>query len=182
MRKYDKFMIETAQALSSLSTCKRGQVGAIVSKGGRILVTGYNGTISGQDNNCEYKYVECGRCKKHLEIADEVLAVVTDITIVCSDCRADNDYKNVNKHIKLKTNDLTLHAEQNAIAYAAKLGIPLDDTTMYVSMSPCKQCAKLIAQSGVTRVVYANEYRDTTGIEFLKFVGVEVNKYESKEK
>jgi len=74
----------------------------------------------------------------------------------------------------LKTNDFTLHAEQNAITNAAKLGISLEGTTMYITHSPCKNCAKLIAQSGIKRVVYNDEYKDFSGIEFLTGLGISV--------
>ena len=74
------------------------------------------------------------------------------------------------------TNELTLHAEQNIISFCAKNGIPTEGTTMYITLSPCKTCAKLIKQCGIKEVVYNEEYRDTSGIEFLKSVGVNVRK------
>ena len=75
------------------------------------------------------------------------------------------------------TNELTLHAEQNIITYCAKEGIPTDGTTIYLTLSPCKTCAKLMASSGITRVVYKETYRDMEGVDFLKKVGILVEKY-----
>jgi dCMP deaminase len=74
--------------------------------------------------------------------------------------------------------DITLshviHAECNAILKAAKSGYAVDGATLYLTLSPCKECAKLILQSGINRVVYDKEYRDAAGIEFLKqFIKVE---------
>ena len=68
----------------------------------------------------------------------------------------------------------TVHAEQSAIAFAAKRGVALEDSILYVTLSPCISCAMLIINSGVKKVVYAEEYRDTAGIETLKQAGIEV--------
>jgi len=75
------------------------------------------------------------------------------------------------------TKDEVIHAEMNAILKAAKSGNAVDGSTLYLSLSPCKNCCKLIVQSGIKRVVYLEEYRDLSPIEFLsKFI--EVEKYE----
>jgi len=60
-----------------------------------------------------------------------------------------------------------LHAEANAILKCSKSTISCEDATLYVTMSPCKECSKLIIQSGIKRVVYLEKYRDTAGIDFL---------------
>jgi dCMP deaminase len=67
-----------------------------------------------------------------------------------------------------------LHAEANAILKVAKSTQSCDNATLYITMSPCKDCSKLIHQSGIVRVVYQNSYKDTEGIDFLKKAGVEV--------
>lgn len=66
----------------------------------------------------------------------------------------------------------TVHAEQNAIAYAARHGISTDGATLYCTLSPCLNCAKQIINSGIIRVVYLEQYRDTSGIDLLKQVGI----------
>jgi dCMP deaminase len=72
------------------------------------------------------------------------------------------------------TKDEVIHAEMNAILKAAKSGNAVDGSTLYLSLSPCKNCCKLIVQSGIKRVVYLEEYRDLSPIEFLsKFIQVE---------
>nr|MBS9768151.1 CMP deaminase [Flavobacteriaceae bacterium] len=48
------------------------------------------------------------------------------------------------------------------------------DATLYITLSPCTECSKLIYQSGIKRVVYSEKYRDTTGLEFLEKAGVEI--------
>ncbi len=67
-----------------------------------------------------------------------------------------------------------LHAEANAILKVASSTQTCKGATLYITLSPCKQCSKLIHQAGIKRVVYINEYRDTSGIEFLKKAGVEI--------
>lgn len=67
-----------------------------------------------------------------------------------------------------------LHAEANAILKVASSTQSCKDSTLYITMSPCKECSKLIHQSGIKRVVYADEYKDTSGLEFLKKAGVEL--------
>ena len=67
-----------------------------------------------------------------------------------------------------------LHAEANAILKVAKSTQSCDNATLYITMSPCRDCSKLIHQAGIVRVVYQNSYKDLAGIEFLKRAGVEV--------
>jgi len=67
-----------------------------------------------------------------------------------------------------------LHAEANAILKVAKSTQNCKGATLYLSMSPCKECSKLILQSGISRVVYLNEYKDKSGIDFLKKATIEV--------
>lgn len=67
-----------------------------------------------------------------------------------------------------------LHAEANAITKIARSGNNSDGATLYVTDAPCIECAKLIIQAGITRVVYARSYRLADGIELLQKAGIEV--------
>jgi len=67
-----------------------------------------------------------------------------------------------------------LHAEANAILKVASSTQSCENSTLYITLSPCKECSKLIHQSGIKRVVYADAYKDTTGLEFLEKAGVEL--------
>lgn len=73
------------------------------------------------------------------------------------------------------TKPYVLHAEANAITKVAKSGNSAEGSTLYVTASPCVECAKLIIQSGIRRVVYSDEYRLTDGIDLLKRAGIEVD-------
>lgn len=69
-----------------------------------------------------------------------------------------------------------LHAESNAITQCAAQGMKAEGGTLYVTLSPCRECAKLIIQSGITKVIYSEEYRDHEGIELLKKYNVCISK------
>ncbi len=71
-----------------------------------------------------------------------------------------------------------LHAEANAILKVAHSTQTCENATLYITLSPCKECSKLIHQSGIKRVVYQNGYRDTSGIDFLAKAGVLVEQIE----
>lgn len=71
-----------------------------------------------------------------------------------------------------------LHAEANAILKVARSTQSCDNATLYITLSPCKECSKLIHQSGIKRVVYQNGYRDTSGVDFLMKAGIEVSQIE----
>jgi len=65
-----------------------------------------------------------------------------------------------------------LHAEANAILKVASSTQSAKEATLYITLSPCTQCSKLIHQAGIKRVVYANAYKDPSGLDFLKKAGV----------
>lgn len=78
---------------------------------------------------------------------------------------------------------LALHAEQNAILYATKNNVAVEGATVYVTLSPCLACAKVMYSLGVKKVIYLNSYADykkistDEGVDFLRKFGVEVTRY-----
>lgn len=74
-----------------------------------------------------------------------------------------------------------LHAEANAILKVASSTNSCEGATLYLTLSPCKDCSKLVHQSGIKRLVYINEYKNTEGIDFLAEVGVEIVQIKSLE-
>lgn len=74
-----------------------------------------------------------------------------------------------------------LHAEANAISKLAQSSQSSEDATLYITLSPCKDCSKLIHQSGIKRVVFQKGYRDDSGLEFLRKAGVIVDQIENLE-
>lgn len=80
-----------------------------------------------------------------------------------------------------KTKWYVLHAEANAILKISGSIQSAKDATLYLTMSPCKECSKLVLQSGIKRVVYINEYSDNSGLNFLKEANVELLKITEQE-
>jgi len=76
----------------------------------------------------------------------------------------------------------TIHAEANTIAFAAKYGIKTEGSTLYCTLAPCINCAKLIINSGIREVVYITEYRKSTGVQMLIDSGILVRKWEDDHK
>lgn len=70
------------------------------------------------------------------------------------------------------TKNTCIHAERNAIIKAAREGVSVVDSILYVTTSCCEQCSAMVIQSGIKEVVYLEEYRSTEGIDFLKSAGI----------
>ena len=87
-------------------------------------------------------------------------------------------FENVCEDENNMTKPYVLHAEANAITKVAKSGNSSDGATMYVTSSPCLECAKLIIQAGIRRVVYTENYRSDEGINLLDTAGIEVKNIE----
>jgi dCMP deaminase len=71
-----------------------------------------------------------------------------------------------------------LHAEANAILKVASSNHSCDGATLYLTLSPCKECSKLIHQAGIKRLVFINKYKDDEGVQFLLKAGVEIDQIE----
>lgn len=124
------------------SKCLSYRVGAIIAKDGRPVTAGYNGTVTGQPNCDEValdngwaEYVDVPGVGKELRLKES-----------CSDAYSEWGRSKI------------IHAEINAILFAAREGKSIDGGTMYCTMSPCPDCAKAIAQSGIRTLVYCEEY------------------------
>lgn len=86
------------------------------------------------------------------------------------------EYRDSNNN--LITLPTVIHAEANLISFCAKYGIKMNGSTLYLSLSPCITCALLILQTGISRVVYNDEYRNKEGINFLNEHGIICEKIE----
>jgi len=83
-------------------------------------------------------------------------------------------FENICEDENFVTKPYVLHAEANAISKVAKSGNSSEGATLYVTSAPCLECAKLIIQSGIRRVVYCDQYRNEDGIRLLERAGIEV--------
>ena len=142
---WDTYFLNLAQMVATRSSCIRRQVGAVLVKDKQIIATGYSGTPRGV-TNCDE-----GGCKRCLDRE-----------------------KNIIKTNERKDLCICIHAEQNVILQAAYHGISTKDTFLYVTVSPCIQCALLIINAGVRKVVYKQIFQDDLGLKMLQSVGIEV--------
>jgi len=90
----------------------------------------------------------------------------------------ENNCESTQEDGTLKTRLEVLHAESNAIAKLAKSNDSGLGADLFVTHAPCMECSKLIFQSGISRVYYSQDYRDDSGIKFLKQSGVDVIKHD----
>ncbi len=125
--------------------------------------------IWAENSYCERRKVGALVVKDNMIISDGYNGTPTGFENVCE------DENNMSK-------PYVLHAEANAITKLARSSNSSEGSTMYVTASPCIECAKLIIQSGIKRVIYTEKYRLTDGIDLLKRAGIEVEYLElSKE-
>lgn len=144
----DQAHMNAAKAYADLSHARRLKVGAVIVREDRIVSIGYNGTPSGRDNNCEIEVPD-----------DDAPGLYPQFPMT-----------------KLVSKPEVCHAEMNAIMFAARHGVSTDGCALYVSHSPCFECAKMIVQSGIKEVYYEVEYRDLSSVEFLIECNVLVKK------
>ena len=89
-------------------------------------------------------------------------------------------FENICEDESGRTKPYVLHAEANAITKVAKSGNSSEGATLYVTASPCIECAKLIIQAGIVRVVFCDDYHSEDGIDLLRRAGIEVVKVSEK--
>jgi len=147
-KELDHAYLSMAETWAALSKAKRKKVGCLIVKDGCIISDGFNGTPSGFDNSCE--------------------------TSIMPDSIASQD---LNDHPlnALITKPEVLHAESNAITKLAKSTQSSIGATMYITINPCVECAKLIIQSEIKRVVYRHFYKDFEGVDLLTKANIQVH-------
>ena len=164
--------MKTAKIFAELSQARRLHVGAIVVKDDRIISIGYNGMPAGWDNNCEHKDYMSGSAGGWLSPEE----IYEQWPFEEEDIDPDLGYA---RRYALKTKPEVLHAESNAIAKLAKSNDSGLGADIFITHAPCIECAKLIYQSGINGVYYGENYRDDSGIEFLKKSGVNIEKLDN---
>ena len=168
-KRMDVLYMDIAQRIAKMSYAKRAQVGAVIVKGDNIISMGWNGTPSGDDNECEvYDYMDrdAGGWLNPDEIEGR-WPYIEEVT---------------GKRFSLKTKPEVLHAESNALMKLLACDHPVSTSgaTLYVTLSPCSECAKLIKQAKISRVVYLNAYRDAGGIKALSEKGIDVEQFSTE--
>lgn len=151
-----QLLMRTAEVWAERSTCDRLHVGCVISRDGRILVQGYNGAPAGLphcNHDCDCK----GDFPYNLKADNGVTQTIHD-----KGCPAGLPCTRA------------VHAEQNAIAFAARYGVGLEGAEMYVTHQPCLPCAMSTINAGVQAVYFKEEYRLQDGILLLKEAGIKV--------
>jgi dCMP deaminase len=132
-------LISVAEVVRQRSTCLRGQVGVVIAQNGRIVAMGYNGAPPGMPHCTE---VGCD-----------------ELTIYeAPDPEDKNERRSPGRKVELGC-QRAIHAEANAIAWAARAGVSVSGGTMYTTHSPCQNCAMLIVSCGIATVHYVRPYR-----------------------
>ena len=137
--------IKIGHILAQESKCISKKVGVVIVKDDRIISTGYNGSPKGQLNCCD-KFDPLIRP----DVWGRPVLGENELVPHLSKVGRDEHHQWSNTH--------EIHAELNAIVYAAKSGISIDGATMYCTLTPCANCAKVITQSGIKRIIYDQSY------------------------
>jgi dCMP deaminase len=159
----DQWLMGIADQVSARGTCSRAQVGAIIVRDSRMISTGYNGVPAGMlhcDHTCR-----CDIGQKHLTYGSRAFPPeCRGLPVHDEDCPAERGC------------DLAVHAEANAIAFAARHGAPVHDCELFTTHQPCLDCAKLIINAGIVRVVFWKPYRRPEGLDLLNAASVRTMK------
>lgn len=143
-------LMDTAFIWASRSTCDRLHVGSVIHRDGRILAQGYNGAPAGLEH-CNHT---CD-CKRLKSIAPAAVHHWSDCAMLQPCTRA-------------------VHAEQNAVSFAARWGVGLEGAEAVVTHQPCLSCAQTLINAGITAVTYCHPYRLTDGLDLLEEAGISV--------
>lgn len=151
----DEMLLIVTDAFSQRSTCSRAQIGAVLARDGRVVSSGYNGAPA-RMNHCDH---ECN-CMP-LQVVRLTTSTVDIAKSHTPECQS------------LKPCTISVHAEANAIVFAARHGLATEGTTLYSSQTPCMVCAQLLLNAGIVRAVAAFPYRDLAGWKLLADAGIE---------
>lgn len=149
-QKLDTLYMKMALNMAEISYGVRAKVGAILVTENGVVLTGVNGMPSALGNELETPTFDfISQFGKPTEVVQTGLVTKPEV----------------------------IHAELNCILKAAREGVSTVNSTVYVTMSPCPQCASMLASAGVKRVVYKDEYRSLGGLVVLSQCGVHAEQY-----
>lgn len=152
----DESLMSVAKVFESRASCSRNHVGCVIAKDGRILSTGYNGAPAGMPH-CDHGYAVSMSRK---EMTSPIGLRMSPVPLLSEGpgrgCR------------------IAIHAEANALAFAARHGLSVEGAELFTTLSPCYECAKLIIAAGLVRVVFDRGYRDPAGTDLLQQAGLQI--------
>jgi dCMP deaminase len=147
----DTTLMGVARLWAEHSTCSRLAVGAVVSRDGRSVATGYNGAPAGLPH-----------CDHSVQVCFCTSGNPLDYEGPLRDCPSHGD----------RGCTTAVHAELNALMFAARYGVATDGAELHCTHQPCLNCAMAIINAGIIRVVYATPYRDPAGLYLLQRAGI----------
>ncbi len=169
--KFVHFYMGIARDAAQLSYAEKLKVGAILVKNNNILGFSYNGTASGHDNCAETKewmHPDAGQSYTVSEMEARWPYV------------GYNEITNSVWRYNLITKRDVSHAEENLLLKLARSNESSEGGILFVTHNPCFTCSRMINAAGIVKVIYENEYRDSSGIQFLLDCGIQVEKYKGK--
>lgn len=168
--------LQIAYLIAQESKCCSWKVGAVIEKDGRIISTGYNGSPAGGTNCCDHaneqgwtKIIKRPVLAPGHKEGTVSLATIGQVVLAKDHRPAHSEWSAKNE----------IHAELNAILFAARKGSSIEGATLYCTASPCPDCTKAISQSGIKKVVYAELYdrSPSNWADILTQAGIEVIEY-----
>lgn len=158
------FFMNIAEQCSTMSRAVRAKVGCVVVKNNNIISFSWNGTPAGWDNVCEYKdyVVDNSYWKSFDQLTEEY------------------PYFDDHGRYRLLTKPETMHAERNALDKITKSHENSDGASLFVTMSPCVECAKSIHATGIKHVVYRDQYRNTDGLDYLSKANIQLTQWKKQ--
>lgn len=150
----DETCMAIAVVMAERSTCSRLHVGAVIARDGRVLSTGYNGAPASMPH-CRH---DCN-CSTWAVSGKVSHAANCDSVASCK---------------------IAVHAEANAVAFAARHQVSTEGGTLYSTHSPCLPCAQLLINCGLREVIFGTKFRDESGLELLISAGLLVAHFGSK--
>lgn len=164
--KWIKMYLDIALRIAQESHAKRKKVGAVFVSPEGIMSIGINGLPPGGDNECEYKeWCDAGGI-----LSSEEIVAGWPYEGTYKDA-AGNE---IAGRYRLVTKDEVSHGEENLWAKIMRQGLSTKGGQVFLTMSPCLPCAKIMVVAGITHVYYIEEYRDTGGIEWLLHNGIKI--------
>ena len=175
--KFIEFYMDVARRAASMSYAKKLKVGAVLAKNDNIISWSYNGSPAGWDNNCEEKVWMPHDANQTFTISQ--IAETWPYEAYSDYSNSDGIFPVIGRYY-LKTKPEVAHAEENLIMKLSRSHESAEGSTLFVTHNPCFVCSRLIYGSGIKKVYYESDYRDSSGIQFLLDCGVEIEKYDRK--
>jgi dCMP deaminase len=176
---WTEYFMSVVDSISQRSTCDRGKPGCVFVKNNQILTTGYAGSPPGFDHCDKYGH----EMEEHIRFVDETIGVngwpaFNDAEIIMQVRKDTHTYNSAKSRYEMPPSQhciRTIHAEQNAILQAARRGISLDGSMVYVSMTPCRTCTMMLISIGVSKIIAKKLYQKAQeSIDMLKKANIPI--------